>query len=172
MWTPTHKTLMDVLGAARRLLDAREAQMVTADNWQMLQVAVDACAEPTPGDRVEAFYVDPHDGALVRAVRPRSGKTYEHRCPKAAFEQIANAAEEQMPPYVMEDLQQATGVPFSQAAVAYAFMVDRGVLVPASHKRSVPSNSSPFLDAMTEYHALREKGPTDPAFGYPEVARA
>ncbi len=45
-----------------------------------------------PRERDETFAV--LDGHLVRNVFPRRGQPYEHRCPRAAFEQIAHAAEE------------------------------------------------------------------------------
>ena len=42
-------------------------------------------------ERTETFEV--FDDHLVRKVVPVRGKPYEHRCPRASFEQIAHAAE-------------------------------------------------------------------------------
>ena len=33
-------------------------------------------------------------------------------------------------------------------------------------RRSYGAHAGVFEDAMTEFHALREKAPADPAFGY------
>ncbi|KAA0215783.1 MAG: hypothetical protein DYG94_06460 [Leptolyngbya sp. PLA3] len=148
-----------VLGAAEQLLAAREDQMLTADEWDALQHAVAACREPDPTERDETFRVDA-DGCLVRAVAPRRGKPYEHRCPRDGFEAVADAAEqfgERGETFVLEDLRRATNIPWTQAAVAFAFLKERGIAIPAGGRAHAVAETGAFPDAMTEYHALREK---------------
>ena len=93
---------------------------------------------------------------LVRRVVPRRGKPYEHRCPKAAFEEVAHAAEDMRTGITLERIQSTTGLPFSQVAVAIAFMKERGCLA-NEHGRTHAALEGLHLDAMTEYHALGEE---------------
>jgi hypothetical protein len=163
MTTPDHGRLEAVLVAAEQLLAAREDDMLTTDEWDALQHAVAACREPDPAERDEVFRVDP-DGCLVRAVTPRRGEPYEHRCPRDGFEAVADVAErfgERGTTFVLEDLRRDAGVPWTQAAVAFAFLKERGVVVPASGRAHAAAAAAAFLDAMTEYHALKKKGPSD-----------
>jgi len=67
---------------------------------------------------------------------------------------------------VLEDLRRATDAPWTQAAVAFAFLKERGVVAPRHGRTHATAGSAAFEDAMTEYHALWEKGPADAAFGY------
>lgn len=118
-------------------------------------------------ERTESFAVE--DGFLVRRVVPRRGAPYEHRCPLDAYEAVANAVDETAgQPFTGDEVQRATGLPFSQVTTALALLKERGCIVPAHGRRhkAAPGNADVHLDAMTEYHALREKGPADPAFGY------
>lgn len=108
------------------------------------------------GERCETFRIEP-DGDLVRAVIPSRGEPYEHRCPKQGFEAVACAAESAKT-FVLEGLRAEAGVPWTQAAVAFAFLKARGVVVPARGRRHAAATADAFLDAMIEYHALREKG--------------
>lgn len=156
---PDVERLRSVLAAAERLLEAREDQMVTLDNWDMLAIAVAACHGVGPSrsatERDEAFWVD-EAGFLVRTVKPQRGGPYQHRCPAAAFEAVAHAAEDMATGITLERLQAATGVPFSQVAVAIAFLKDRGCLTPGGGRTHIAAPGL-HLDAMTEYYALREK---------------
>ncbi|MFH1109817.1 MAG: hypothetical protein V1790_11570 [Planctomycetota bacterium] len=45
---------------------------------------------PATTPRVETFAIE--DGHLVRKVVPRRGEPYEHRCPLAAYRELAWAA--------------------------------------------------------------------------------
>jgi len=97
----------------------------------------------------------------VRSVVSRRGKPYVHRCTAAAFEAVALAVGEAAALFTLEDLAAATGLPFTQVNVAFAFLKERGVVAPAGYKRhkAAGGGGGAHLDAMTEYHALREKGP-------------
>ena len=105
----------------------------------------------------ETFAVE--DGFLVRRVAPRRGTPYEHRCPAAAYESVAWAIDEQAEPFTLEVLQAATGLPFTQVAVALAFLKERGCIAPVHGRKHKAASGCVHLDAMTEYHALREGAP-------------
>jgi len=107
--------------------------------------------------REETFRID-HDGCLVRSIVPKRGRPYEHRCTKHAFERIALRFDEPAEGHTVESLAQDEDVPITQAATALAFLIERG-LVETSARRNHPATIDVHLDAMTEYHALREKGP-------------
>lgn len=104
----------------------------------------------------ETFRVQ--DGYLVRAVVPARGKPYEHRCPQAAYEAVAHAADEfGQTPFTMQELAAKAGVPTTQANTALAFLKERGCVAPAFGRKSKGASTFVFEDAMIEYHALREK---------------
>lgn len=158
----TRTQLESVLDAAERLLNARERRMLTTEEWDALEHAVAACSEPAANERTEAFTVD-DARALVRCVVPMKGDPYQHRCPRDAFEAVAHAVDEATGGFNLEDLRAAANIPWSQAAVAFAFMKERGVVVPyrgAGRRDHAAAGATPFEDAMIEYHALREKGPS------------
>ena len=154
----TRARLQDLLTAAQAMLSARDAQMLTSEEWDALGHAVAACREPAASQRTEAFAVD-DARFLVRAVVPKKGEPYEHRCPEEAFEAVAHAVAEATSPFNLEDLRQAADVNWTQAAVAFAFLKERGVVVPAGGRDHAAVSATPFEDAMVEYHALREIGP-------------
>jgi hypothetical protein len=120
-------------------------------------------------ERTESFSVE--DGMLVRRVSPKRGKPYEHRCELATYEAVAHAIDDLGDEALTGDEVQAViDLPSSQVHTALAFLRDRGCLEPAHGRRHRAAASlaggGVHLDAMTEFHALREKGPADPAFGY------
>ncbi len=98
------------------------------------------------------------DGHLVRAVAPTRGKRYEHRCPLASFEQVAHAIDEAGGGgFTLETLVEHEGLPFTQVAVALAFLKEHGIVETRS-RRNYAASKCVHLDAMTEYHALAENG--------------
>ena len=107
-------------------------------------------------ERIEAFAVE--DGHLVRKVVPRRGKPYEHRCPRKAFEQVAHAIDEAGDEaFALELLVQREDLPFTQVAVALAFLKERSI-VETRYRRNYAATDGAHLDAMTEFHALAEIG--------------
>jgi hypothetical protein len=111
---------------------------------------------PATRERMETFEVA--DDHLVRKVVPRRGKPYEHRCPRASFERIAHAADENGEQgFTLETLAEHEDLPSTQAAVALAFLRERGIL-DVRHRRNYAATHSVHLDAMTEYYALAENG--------------
>lgn len=106
--------------------------------------------------RNEAFEVA--DDHLVRKVAPRRGEPYEHRCPRASFEQVAHAVDELASEgFTLESLVQREDLPFTQVAVALAFLKERGI-VETRYRRNYAATDGVHLDAMTEYFALAQNG--------------
>jgi len=106
--------------------------------------------------RVEAFRVE--DDHLVRQVVPARGEPYEHRCTRKTFEQVAHAIDEMVnESHTLEYLVDREALPFSQVAVALAFLKERGI-VDTRYRRNYAATQCVHLDAMTEYFALAENG--------------
>ena len=107
-------------------------------------------------ERSEAFAVE--DGHLIRSVVPRRGERYEHRCPKASFEQVALAIDDANgAAFTVESLVECEDLPFTQVAVALAFLKERSI-VETRYRRNYAATQCAHLDAMTEFHALAENG--------------
>ncbi|MBZ0171918.1 MAG: hypothetical protein K8E66_06025 [Phycisphaerales bacterium] len=106
--------------------------------------------------REETFTVD-RSGALVRSVVPRRGEPYQHRCLFETFRSVAYAIDEAAGEgFTLEEIVEAEDLPSSQVATALAFLKERGCVV-TEGRRSFAAGPGAFEDAMTEYHALREK---------------
>ncbi|MEW6198069.1 MAG: hypothetical protein AB1601_05315 [Planctomycetota bacterium] len=116
---------------------------------------------PTTRERSESFEV--FDDHLIRKVGPARGQPYEHRCPRAAFEQIAHAAEELgAAGFAIEEVvayERCAGrdATFTNVAVALAFLRERSIL-DVRYRRNYAATDAVHLDAMTEYWALAENG--------------
>jgi DNA-binding transcriptional ArsR family regulator len=106
-------------------------------------------------ERTESFSVD-RAGMLVRAVTPRRGKAYEHRCEFDTLKDVAHRFDEYGQGDTVETIAEAIDVPITQVATALAFLLERGI-VTVEHRRNYPATIDVCLDAMTEYHALREQ---------------
>ena len=109
-------------------------------------------------ERIETFAVA--DDHLVRSVVPQRGEPYEHRCPRASYEDIAHAAElfstqTGDPGFTLDELATAAAMPSTQTAVALAFMKERGCLV-TRYRRNYAATDGVHLDAMTEFCALAQ----------------
>ena len=59
--------------------------------------------------REETFLIDQDD--LVRRVVPRKGQPYEHRCPRAACEAVADAVRELPGVFALRDIHHKAEVP-------------------------------------------------------------
>ncbi len=107
-------------------------------------------------ERNEIFDVE--DGHLIRKVVPRRGQPYKHRCSREAFEQVAFAIDEAGDEaFTLESLVEREDLPFTQAAVALAFLKERGI-VATRYRRNYAATDCVHLDAMTEFCALAENG--------------
>lgn len=119
----------------------------------------------------EAFIVDGPSGALLRRVIPKRGTPYEHACTKQVYDDVAYAIEQMgNASFTMEDIRFKVGggdeskmPPWSQVAVAIAFLKERSCIVPARNRKHVAASDFVYEDALIEYHALREKGPEEAA---------
>lgn len=154
-------TLQAVLDAAEMALaaGARGDDLLTSREWERLGHAVAACHEPAPGTMQETFAVEA--GFLVRRVAPANGgEPYVHRCPLAAFEEVAHAIDEMgEEPFVLEDIKQRAKVPWTQANTALAFLKERGIVgQPHRRSHSTAGGGNVHMDALIEYHALAEGG--------------
>lgn len=151
--------LREVLRAAEDVLAARENQMLTSEEWDALEHAVATAMQPPPSTpRDETFSVT--ENILVRAVTPARGTPYQHTCDKDVFEGVAHAIDElNGATFTYEEIRQKIEAPFTQVAVAVAFLRERGCIVPAQRRRSVAATSDVYLDAMIEFHALTEEKP-------------
>ncbi|HED53829.1 MAG TPA: hypothetical protein ENJ00_06470 [Phycisphaerales bacterium] len=109
--------------------------------------------------RSETFRID-RNGMLVRSVVPRRGKPYEHRCQLETLKAVCHRFDEHGEGDTVETIAEALDVPITQVATALAFLLERGI-VTVEHRRNFPATIDVHLDAMTEYHALREKNPAD-----------
>ena len=118
-------------------------------------------ADQAHARRSERFRVDA-GGFLVRAVIPRRGSPYEHRCALDSLQRVCHRFDERGERgegggHTVESLAADTAVPVTQAATAVAFLRERGI-VTTSQRRSHAATADVYLDAMIEYHALRELG--------------
>jgi hypothetical protein len=114
--------------------------------------------------RDESFAVE--GGVLVRRVVPRRGEPYQHTCTEQIDKDAAYAVEQLGgETFTGEELQERLDAPTTQVFTALAFLKDRGCIVPAHGRRHAAASDFVYEDALVEYHALREKGPGDPAFG-------
>ena len=146
----------DVLHTARALLEARENQMVTSEEWDALAHAVAAATQPIDGPN-ETFSV--RESVLTRSVVPKRGTPYQHTCDQDVFEKVALAIDELVgASFTYEEIRQSIDAPFTQVAVAIAFLRERGLIETAQRRRSVAASADDtYLGAMIEWHALREK---------------
>ncbi len=98
------------------------------------------------------------DGRLIRTVAPARGKLYEHRCPRESFETIAHAVDEfGEAGFTLETLVEREALPFTQVAVALAFLKERSI-IETRYRRNYAATDGAHLDAMTEFHAFAENG--------------
>ena len=108
-------------------------------------------------EREEAFGFD--GPMLVRRVVPRRGEPYEHRCTLETFTEVAHmVADAGHDGVTIDDVAGPADLPFTQVAVALAFMRERSCIVPVHGRRHVAASDIVVEDAMVEWHALREKG--------------
>jgi hypothetical protein len=162
MSSTDHDNLLEVLRAAEAVLAAREDQMLTSEEWDVLQHAVAAATQPVSGGGPnETFSV--RESVLTRSVVPKRGTPYQHTCDQDVFEAVAHAIDElNGATFTYEEVRQTLDAPFTQVAVAIAFLRERGIIDTAQRRRSAAATNDVYLDAMIEWHALREE-PQDQA---------
>src|ERR1041384_7289116 len=99
------------------------------------------------------------DGELVRTVSSSDGRTYRHRCTLQNFETVAHAVNEtpdEGEGITLLQIVRQEKLPFTQVDLVLAFLKERG-LVDVRHRRCYAGSRDVYLDAMVEFHALREE---------------
>ena len=99
------------------------------------------------------------DGHLVRTVTGVDGRSYTHRCELAVYEKVAWALEETAAEgngIAINEIAAAERLPHTQVDVTLAFLHERGI-IDRRHRRNYPASGGVHLDAMIEWHALREE---------------
>jgi hypothetical protein len=107
------------------------------------------------------FHVE--DGCLAMSAVARGGKPYRHACPLASFTAVAHELDAAGTNGITrEQVHARTGIPWTRINVAITFLYERSIVERAGRRGRlyVPASGSIVEDALTEYHALREKGPT------------
>ena len=110
---------------------------------------------------IEHFRVDGH-GALVRTRVSTDGHRYEHRCSLDTLQSVAHHFDgRDSDQRTLNQIAGAERVAWTQGAVALAFLKERGIVERQGDSNHAASTDC-YLDALTEYLALREKG-SEPA---------
>lgn len=104
----------------------------------------------------ETFAIE--DGVLVRRVNPKRGKPYVHTCTKQVYDDVAWSIEQLgAATFTLESIRDMIDAPFTQVAVAMAFLKERSCIVPARERRHKAASDFIYEDALIEWHALAEK---------------
>jgi hypothetical protein len=94
-------------------------------------------------------------------VTPKAGAPYRHTCPLQDLETVAHELDEAgAAGATREGIRERTGIAWTRINVALRFLDERSIIA-QSGKRGrlyVPASGGVYLDAMVEYHALREGG--------------
>jgi len=92
---------------------------------------------------------------LIHIVTPLRGRPYIHRCELGTLSEVARRFDEAGPGgSTIEEIVAASGLPFTQVAVAVGFMKERGVIVPVFKRRHRAASVDAYVDAMVEFHAM------------------
>lgn len=95
---------------------------------------------------------------MTRHVVPRRGGPYEHRCQFGVYVVVATYIDQiGDTPFLPEDIVDACDLPWTQVYVAIGFLDERGIIETIYNRRRVAASRDVYLDAMTEWHARREK---------------
>ncbi|MBX3408083.1 MAG: hypothetical protein KF869_15110 [Phycisphaeraceae bacterium] len=120
-----------------------------------------AAPQPNPARPSDTFRID--SGTLIRSVTPRRGTPYEHACTERVYKDAAYAVEQfGARAFTGEEVRAAIAAPsppFTQVAVAMAFLKERGCIVPARGRRHVAATDYTYEDALIEFHALKDGSP-------------
>jgi len=119
-----------------------------------------------PTELNESFIVDRSTGVLVRRVEPRRGRPYEHTCTESVLAEVTRTIDcLGGTAFTVESIIEtmsgglpARRPPFTQVAVAVAFLKERGCVVPTRQRKHVAATDDIYLDAKIEYYALRDGG--------------
>ncbi|MBX3377500.1 MAG: hypothetical protein KF678_10920 [Phycisphaeraceae bacterium] len=109
-------------------------------------------------DYTNLIFAVENDELVMYAVAKSTGKPYRHTCPQASFEAVACALEEAPDGLTRDQLREGTGLAWSRIAVALLFLDERSIIERKGRRGQlcIPATEAVLLDAMTEYHAVRE----------------
>jgi len=95
------------------------------------------------------------DGFLVRTACRQDGSSYQHRCSLDAYTAVAGYLEEHAAEGVTTNAlwDGLPKVPCTQAAIALAFLKERGCVV-VRRRRCYPASDFLLEDALIEFYAL------------------
>ena len=95
------------------------------------------------------------DGWLVRTVVKPDGSSYQHRCSQDSYRTVAHYIDEHATDWVTTNglWDGLPDVPCTQAAIALAFLKERGC-VTVRHRRCYPASNFLVEDVLLEFHAL------------------
>ena len=95
------------------------------------------------------------DGCLVRTVVKPDGSSYQHRCSLDSYRAVAHYIDEHATDGVTTNSlwDCLPDIPCTQAAIALAFLKERGC-VTVRHRRCYPASNFFVEDALIEFHAL------------------
>lgn len=97
-------------------------------------------------------------GYLVRRLAPVSGEPYAHRCSPEVYRDVALEVQRAgARGTTLGETVESLDAPWSQAAVALAFMKERGC-VAVQRRRVVACSTFVYEDAMCELRALEQAG--------------
>lgn len=98
------------------------------------------------------------EGGLVMNAAPPSGRPYRHACPLESFEAVAHALDDAAEGTTIVQLREQTGLPWTRIAVSLCFLHERSIIERRGRRGRliIPATEAVHLDAITEYHALRE----------------
>lgn len=113
-----------LLDAVRRLLDARNAGAVTAEEWDGIEEAFALATEPPFERRTMAI----NGGRLVERLHAGATVVHEIAIGSDAYARIAEALAAMPERFSIEELAEDADVEWGEAWLAVGFLIDRGVI--------------------------------------------
>ncbi len=143
-----------LLDAVRRLLDARNAGAVTADEWDGVEEAFALATEP-PSDRRTMAIVG---GRLVERLHGGTKVVHEIALGSDAYGRIAEALMAIPDRFLVEELAEDADVEWGEAWLAVGFLIDHGVIEQVDCRRFAVLEGYDPVMALAEW-AVAETSP-------------
>lgn len=142
--------------AARALLDARDSEMLTEEEWEGLARAVDPPA-PIPEGACQRFSYDPREG-LVRVVEAGDQPALRQSAIPDALGAVAEFAQSRHGAFFIEGVRQAEGFQFGRQDVEASceFLVHLGLLARepdgsySAHGEAIADKALAAMNALPE----------------------
>lgn len=152
----------ELIDAARRLLEARDAQMLGAVEWDALQHALGEALMPDD-DCGEAFVrrgaAVGEEDALVRLLESASGHfSSRSTCDESTLHDVASAFREQHERgFLIEEMRQKVLAAWTEVEVAVAFLVSVGLVQEIADRRYRWVRDRHVEDALDAFVALESE---------------